>query len=82
LTCLCRFFSKDGRRRRRRARIARRFRELDDDGDGIGHSEMAQLLAVAFNHTLGAEGELRYAYRVFELLEKADVGDLVRLDRG
>jgi len=73
------FVGREGRMRRKRRRIAKRFRELDDDGEGIGTAEMAQLMAVAFQHTLGQEAELRVAYRVFELLNKADVGDLVTL---
>lgn len=79
LTWFCRVLGAEGRMRRKQRRIAKRFRELDDDGDGLGPGEVARIIGLAFSHTLGQEAELRNAYRIFELLNKADVGDLVTL---
>lgn len=45
--------------RRKQRRIAKRFRELDDDGDGLGPGEVARIIGLAFSHTLGQEAELR-----------------------
>eukprot|EP00928_Gymnodinium_smaydae_P038698 TRINITY_DN26634_c0_g1_i1.p1 TRINITY_DN26634_c0_g1~~TRINITY_DN26634_c0_g1_i1.p1 ORF type:complete len:2686 (+),score=507.28 TRINITY_DN26634_c0_g1_i1:210-8060(+) len=80
INSFCGYFGQEGQIIRRNRRIAKRFFELDEDGEGVGVSEVAQLIGSAFNHTLGQEQEMRGAHRIFELLEKGDeIGELIKL---
>ena len=55
-------------------RVARKFRELDEDGEGISLADVATLLTDVLGRKLDRDAMLRLAANVFDNAEKSDSG--------
>jgi len=64
--------SDEAQRARTRARVARRFRELDEDGEGIPLADVATLLTDVLGRQLDRDAMLRLAANVFDNVEKSE----------
>ena len=57
---------------RMKQRVARKFRELDEDGEGISLADVATLLTDVLGRQLDRDAMLRLAANVFDNAEKSE----------
>ncbi|CAJ1456611.1 unnamed protein product [Effrenium voratum] len=55
-----------------RQKVNRKFRELDEDGEGLTLADVATLLTDVLGHTLDRDAMLRLAANVYDSLEKSE----------
>lgn len=55
-----------------RQKVARKFRELDEDGEGLALADVATLLTDVFGHQMDRDAMLRLAANVYDVLEKSE----------